>query len=149
VAWCRRRSHLRTEMGVRRRKVMLYIPFFKDSLAYIPRPLSGLLRMSVEEGSAPNSGSGGSTLLGLASDWDEVEDRTRDFASLACLLARVSAKDILLSATSANTVDYYSCLKYTYSFPLSVQPAVPLTNNVLLYCWATLIRLPTKVRIYD
>jgi hypothetical protein len=71
-------------------------------------------------------------------------------------LARMSAKDILLSATSANTVDstvmyyYYSSLKYTYSFPFSsVQPSVPLTNNVILYCWATLIRLPTKVRIYD
>ena len=133
---------------------MLNIPFFKDSLANIPRPLSGLLRMSVDGGSVPNSGSRGSTLLGLASD--EVEDRTRDFASLACLLARMSAKDILVSATSANTVDstvmyyYYSSLKYTLSFPFSsVQPSVPLTNNVLLYCWATLIRLPTNVRIYD
>ena len=132
MAWCRRRSHLRTEMGVRRSKLMLYIPFFKDFLANMPRPLSGLIRMSVDGGSAPNSGSGGSTLLGLAPD--EVEDRTRDFASLACLLARMSAKDILLSATSANTVDstvmyyYYSSLKYTLSFPFSsVHSSVPLT----------------------
>ena len=55
--------------------------------------------MSVEGGSAPNSGPGGSTLLGLAPD--EVEESTRDFASFACLLARMSAKDIVLSATGA------------------------------------------------
>jgi hypothetical protein len=32
-----------TEMGVGRGKVMLYSPLLKGSLAYTPRPLSGLL----------------------------------------------------------------------------------------------------------
>jgi hypothetical protein len=72
-------------------------PFLNDSLAYIPRPLSGLLCMSVEEGSVPNSGSeGASALVVLGLDPDELEDFTRDFASLTCLLAWISAKDILL-----------------------------------------------------
>ena len=108
------------EMGLGRGRVMLYVPLFRGSFAYTPRPLSGLLRMSIEGGSAPNRGPRGSTLLGLAPDEDE--DSTRDFASFACLLARMSAKDIELSATSANTVDstvmyyYYSCLKYPYTF---------------------------------
>ena len=50
--------------------------------------------MSVEGGRVPNSGSeGASVVLGL--DPDELEDpTTRDFASLTCLLARISAKDI-------------------------------------------------------
>jgi hypothetical protein len=54
--------------------------------------------MSIEEGSVPNSGSEGAfavfALLGF--DPDDLEETTRDFASLACLSARISAKDILL-----------------------------------------------------
>jgi hypothetical protein len=53
--------------------------------------------MSVEEGSVPKSGSEGApALLVLGSDPDELEGFTRDFASLICLLAWISAKDILL-----------------------------------------------------
>ena len=48
--------------------------------------------MSIEEGSAPNSGSGGSIPVILGTD--ELEDPTTDLASFACLLARTSAKDI-------------------------------------------------------
>ena len=51
-------------MSVRHGKVVLYLRLFKDSLAYIPRPLSGLVRMSVEEGSVPNSGSEGPSFDG-------------------------------------------------------------------------------------
>jgi hypothetical protein len=73
--------------------------------------------MSVEEGSAPNSGSeGDSASLGL--DPDDLEDPRWDFASFTCLRARISEKDILLlshaeevqvkNLTSANTVNFPS-----------------------------------------
>jgi hypothetical protein len=83
---------------------------------------------------------------------DELEDPTRDLASFACLLARTSAKDIRDEANKHKHGRFHSkvlLLRISLHFPASVQPSVPLTNNVLVYCWATLIRLPTKVRIYD
>ena len=110
-------------------------------------------------------------LLGLATN--ELGDPTRDFASLRCLLSRTSAKDILLvqreripaNATNANTVDFPDLKQLHYSnvplttlvFRISLQLLVlrhlysllpHLQIKTSVHCWATLIRLPTNVRIY-
>jgi len=77
---------------------MLYLLLLKRSLAYKPRPLSGLVRISVEEDRASNRLSGGCSTGGEELSCLGVdEERTWDFTSFTCLLARISAKDILLS----------------------------------------------------
>jgi len=114
--------------------------------------------MSVEGGSVPNSGSEGTSAL-LGFDPDDLEDTTRDFASLTCLLARISAKDILRgmvigpNATNANTVDFpYSKVPLTaliFRISLVLCHLYPASNNTPVHCWATYIRLPTNVKIYE
>ncbi|SRR5258707_15144050 len=107
--------------------------------------------MSVEEGSAPNSGSeGDSTSLGL--DPDDLEDPTWDFASFTCLWARISEKDILLCrggaseglnkrkhrrfpkrlTLSTKVLHYYSFLEYPYS-SLSSAPLINKSTRLLGY----------------
>jgi hypothetical protein len=64
----------------------------------MPRPLSGLVRISVEEGRVSNRFAGGCSTGGeelLLLDADE--EGTWDLASFTCLLARISAKDILFT----------------------------------------------------
>ena len=77
---------------------MLYLLLLKRSLAYMARPLSGVVRISVEEGRASNRLSGGWCIGGEELFCLDVDEgRTWDLASFTCLLVRISAKDILLS----------------------------------------------------
>lgn len=89
---------------------MLYLLLLKRSLAYILRPLSGLVRISVEEGRVSNRFSGGCSTGGEELFFSDVdEERTWDLSSFACLLVRMSAKDIVFSVDGTAL---YSCTIY-------------------------------------